>query len=55
MTVSDGNPPNGQSAGAFPVGWVEGSGNQQFTVITGIVAGGVFTATDHTFYVHDSC
>jgi hypothetical protein len=55
VTVSDANPPNGQSGGAFPVAWVEGSGNQQFTVITGIVAGDVFTATDHTFYVHDSC
>jgi hypothetical protein len=55
VTVLDANPPNGQSAGTFPVGWVGGSGNQQFTVFTGIVAGGAFTATDRAFDIHDSC
>jgi hypothetical protein len=55
VSVSDANPPAGQGAGAFPVGWVEGSANQQFNVVTGVVAGGAFTATDHTFYIHDSC
>jgi hypothetical protein len=55
VTVLDANPPNGQSPGAFPVAWVGGSGNQQFTVYTGIVAGGAFTATDHAFDIHDSC
>lgn len=55
VSVSDANPPNGQGAGAFPVAWIEGSLNQQFNVVTGIVAGGAFTPTDHTFYIHDSC
>jgi predicted metal-binding membrane protein len=55
VTVLDANPPNGQSAGAFPLGWVGGSGNQQFTVFTGIVASDVFTATDRAFDIHDSC
>ena len=55
VTVLDANPPNGQSAGTFPVSWVGGSGNQQFTVFTGIVAGGAFTASDRAFDIHDSC
>ena len=56
ITVSDGNPPAGQAAGAFPVAWYESSGsNQRFTVFTGVVAGGSFTPTDHTFTLMDSC
>ncbi|MFZ1996627.1 MAG: hypothetical protein WAU75_21115 [Solirubrobacteraceae bacterium] len=55
VTVSDGNPPAGQSAGAFPVAWITGGGNATFTVVTGVVTGGSFTATDHTFDVHDTC
>jgi hypothetical protein len=56
VSVSDSNPPAGQSAGAFPVAWYGSTGaNQQFTVFTGVVAGGSFTATDHTFDVQDSC
>ena len=56
VTVSDGNPPAGQVAGAFPVAWYESTGsNQQFMVFTGVVVGGSFTPTDHTFTVMDTC
>jgi hypothetical protein len=56
VTVSDANPPNGESAGAFPEAWVGDTGtNESFTVNTGVVAGGSFTATDHTFNVQDAC
>ena len=40
VSVSDSNPPAGQSAGAFPVAWYGATGaNQQFTVFTGVVVG----------------
>jgi hypothetical protein len=55
VTVSDGNPPAGQSAGAFPVAWITAGGDPTFTVVTGVVGGGSFTATDHTFDVQDVC
>jgi hypothetical protein len=55
VTVSDSNPPNGQSPGAFPVSWIEGGGGATFTVVTGVVVGGSFTATDRTFDVQDVC
>jgi hypothetical protein len=56
VTVSDGNPPAGQTAGAFPVAWIGATGpNQQFMVFTGVVVGGSFTPTDHTFTVMDTC
>jgi hypothetical protein len=56
VSVSDSYPPAGQVAGAFPVAWVGDTGtNQQFTVHTGVVVGGVFTPTDHTFNLQDSC
>ena len=56
VTVSDANPPNGQPAGTFPVAWVQdGTGTLQFRVFTGVVSGGVFTPTDHTFNVQDTC
>jgi len=56
VTVSDTNPPAGHSAGTFPVAWYADNGaNQQFDVFTGVVAGGSFTATDHTFDIHDTC
>ena len=56
VTVSDGNPPGGQAAGAFPIAWYESTGsNQRFMVFTGVVVGGTFTATDHTFDVMDAC
>jgi hypothetical protein len=56
ITVSDGNPPAGQVAGAFPVAWYESTGsNQRFTVFTGVAVGGSFTPTDHTFTVMDAC
>jgi hypothetical protein len=55
VSVSDGYPPAGQSAGAFPVSWVRDTGTNQFTVFTGVVVNGSFTPTDHTFNVQDSC
>jgi hypothetical protein len=56
VTVSDSNPPAGFSSGAFPVTWVGDTvGNRQFTVTTGVVSGGTFTATDGTFNVADVC
>jgi hypothetical protein len=55
VSVSDVNPPAGQTAGAFPVAWVEAGGTNPFTVYTGVVVNGSFTATDHTFNVHDVC
>ena len=40
----------------FPVAWYESTGsNQQFMVFTGVVVGGSFTPTDHTFTVMDTC
>ena len=56
ITVADTNPPGGKLAGAFPVAWYESTGsNQQFDVFTGVVAGGSFTPSDHTFTVIDAC
>ena len=56
VTVSDANPPAGQVAGAFPVAWYGSTGgNQTFMVFTGVVVGGSFTPTDHTFTVMDTC
>ena len=56
VTIADGNPPAGQTAGAFPVAWFSASVlNQQFTVFTGVVVSGSFTPTDHTFTVIDTC
>jgi hypothetical protein len=55
VSVSDDNPPNGQTAGAFPVAWVADTGTNQFTVYTGVIVNGTFTATDHTFNVQDVC
>jgi hypothetical protein len=55
VSVSDGNPPNGQTAGAFPVAWVGDTGTNQFTVYTGVVVNGMFTPTDHTFNIEDVC
>jgi hypothetical protein len=56
VTISDGNPPNGQGAGAFPEAWFESTGdNQQFTVFTGVAVAGSFAASDHTFDVLDTC
>lgn len=56
VTVSDSNPPSGHVAGAFPVAWYESTAlNEQFMVFTGVVAGGSFTASDHSFTVMDTC
>jgi hypothetical protein len=55
VSVSDGNPPSGQAAGAFPVAWVGDAGGATFTVTTGIVSGGTFTPADRTFNVQVPC
>lgn len=56
VSLSDGNPPGGQTAGAFPVAWVLDSlGGSPFTVYTGDVVSGVFTASDHEFAIQDVC
>ena len=56
ISISDANPPAGQTAGAFPVAWYGSTpGNQVFMVFTGVVTGGSFTSTDHTFTVMDTC
>jgi len=58
VTVSDSNPPAGQMSGShsFAVAWYQSNGsNQQFVVFTGVVASGLFTATNHTFDVLDPC
>ncbi len=56
VTLSDSNPPGGQTAGAFPVAWVgvEGFG-PTFMVYTGDVVNGTFTPSDHAFDVQDVC
>jgi hypothetical protein len=55
VSVSDTNPPGGQTSG-FPEAWFESTGlNQQFMVFTGVVVNGNFMATDHTFDIMDSC
>jgi hypothetical protein len=55
VSVSDTGQPGGQ-AGAFPVAWYGSTGiNQTFMVFTGVVVGGSFTPTDHTFTVMDTC
>jgi hypothetical protein len=56
VTVSDGYPPAGQSAGAFPQAWIaDTAGNGPFEVHTGVVVGGTFTPTDRPFNVQDVC
>ncbi len=55
VTVAGAPPPGGTSQ-TFPVAWYGTTGlNQQFSVFTGDVAGGTFTASDHSFTVMDSC
>ncbi len=56
VSIVDGNPPVGQSPGAFPVVWTTAvlpSG--QFTVFTGVAVGGTFTSADDQFNVYDTC
>lgn len=55
VTVVDGNPPAGHSAGAFPLAWTTATPSGQFTVYTGVVDAGIFTATDRGFNVYDTC
>lgn len=55
VTLSDSNPPGGQTSG-FPVAWVGVAGlGSMFTVYTGDVVNGTFTASDHPFTVQDVC
>jgi hypothetical protein len=56
ITVSDTYPPGGQAGTAFPVAWFQAAGdNQQFNVYAGVVTGGSFSLTDHSFTVMDTC
>jgi hypothetical protein len=55
VSVSDSNPPAGQTAGAFPVAWVGDAGGGTFTVTTGVVASGSFTPLDRPFNVQVPC
>jgi hypothetical protein len=56
VTVADAPPPAGGTSQTFPVAWYATTGlNQQFSVFTGDVASGTFTASDHSFTVMDSC
>jgi hypothetical protein len=55
VSVSDVNPPAGQTAGVFPVAWVGDAGVGPFRVYTGVVVNGTFTPTDHTFNIQDVC
>ena len=57
VSVSDSNPPAGQSAGAFPVAWYgsDRAPTNSSPCSPGVVAAGSFTATDHTFDVQDTC
>lgn len=55
VSVADSNPPNGQSSGAFATAWYGALSPTEFSVFTGDVVGGTFTATDHTFDIMDSC
>lgn len=55
VTVDD-VPPQSQGPGNFPTAWITAvNSSNQFDVITGIVASGSFSATDHEFYVVDEC
>jgi len=55
VTVSDSDPPVGETSG-FPEAWFQSTGlNDQFMVFTGVVVGGNFTGTDHTFDIIDVC
>jgi hypothetical protein len=55
VSVSDSSAPGGQTE-TFPVAWYGSTGaNQQFMVFTGVVVGGSFGASDHTFTVMDTC
>lgn len=56
VSISDTNPPGGQSPGAFPEAWYQSTGaNEQFMVFTGVVVSGVFAPSDHSFDVMDTC
>ncbi len=55
VSVADANPPNGESSGAFATAWYGALSPTQFNVFTGVVVGGNFTATDHTFDILDAC
>jgi hypothetical protein len=55
LTVLDGNPPVGHTAGVFPVAWTPGTVSNQFTVYRGVVVGGAFTLSDGGFNVYDTC
>jgi hypothetical protein len=57
VSVSDTEPPGGQSTSSFPVAWTmpAGTGFKAFTVYTGVVVGGGFQPRDEFFNFTDSC
>jgi hypothetical protein len=55
VSVSDSNPPAGQTSGAFPVAWVGDAGGGTFMVTTGVVVSGSFTPVDRPFNVQVPC
>jgi len=55
VSVSDANPPNGQSAGAFATSWYGAISQNEFDVFTGVVASGDFAPSDLTFDIRDTC
>jgi hypothetical protein len=55
VSVSDTNPPGGQTSGVPEAWFLSTVANQQFTVYTGVLVNGNFTATDHTFDIMDAC
>ena len=55
VTVDTAAPPLGAPAGAFPVAWESFNSRTAFTIHTGVVIGGSFTATDEAFSVQVPC
>lgn len=57
VTVNDTNPPGGVVGSSFPYAWASNfpSGEQGFTVYTGVIVNGSFTPVDMAFDFGDSC
>jgi hypothetical protein len=57
VTVNDTNPPGGVVGSSFPYAWASSfpSGEEGFTVYTGVIVNGSFTPVDMAFDFGDSC
>jgi hypothetical protein len=57
VTVNDSNPPGGVIGSSFPYAWAWSfpSGEQGFTVYTGVIVNGAFQSVDMSFDFEDSC